>query len=62
MEIYNKEQVLDSNRVKADVSRLENYYKNRGFYNINIKSTFAIINEKNQFELIFNIDAGINFF
>ncbi len=53
---------LDSNRVKADVSRLENYYKNRGFYNINIKSTFAIINEKNQFELIFNIDAGNKFF
>ena len=62
MEVYYKEQFLDSNRVKADVSRLENYYKNRGFYNINIKSTFAIINEKNQFELIFNIDAGNKFF
>ena len=53
---------LDSNRIKADVFKLENFYKNRGFYNVKIKSTFAIINDKNQFELIFNIDSGEKFY
>ena len=52
---------LDSERIKTDVLRLNNYYKNRGFFNVKIKSTTAIINEENQFELIFNIDAGKKF-
>ena len=52
---------LDSERIKADERRLINYYKNRGFYNIKIKSTTAIINDENQFELVFNINAGEKF-
>ena len=54
--------LLDNSRIKADVSRLNNFYKNRGYFNVNIKSTTAIINEKNQFELIFNINAGKKYF
>ena len=53
---------LDINRVNADVFKLNNYYKNRGYFAVNIKSTTAIINEDNQFELIFNINAGEKFF
>ena len=53
---------LDTNRIKADVFKLENYYKNRGYYNVKINSTFAIINDQNQFELVFNIDSGKKFF
>ena len=53
---------LDTNRIKADVFKLENYYRNRGYYNVKIKSTFAIINDQNQFELVFNIDSGKKFF
>ena len=53
---------LDFNRINLDVSRLENFYKNRGFYNVNIKSTTAIITDKNQFELIFNINADKKFY
>ena len=53
---------LDINRVNADVFKLNNYYKNRGYFAVNIKSTTAIINEDNQFELIFNINAGENSF
>ena len=53
---------LDTNRISADVSRLENYYKNRGYYNAFIKSTTGIITDENQFELTFNINAGNKFF
>ena len=49
---------LDMNRISADTFRLREFYKNRGFFNVIIKSTTAIINEDNQFELVFNIDAG----
>ena len=53
---------LDTNRIKIDEERLNEFYKNRGFYNVNIKSTTAIINEDSQFELIYNINAGEKFY
>ena len=53
---------LDTNRISADLSRLNNFYKNRGYYNAKIKSTTGIITEDEQFELIFNINAGEQFF
>ncbi len=57
-----KNKFLDINRINVDVNRLENFYKNKGFYDVKIKSTTGIITEKNQFELIFNINAGNKFF
>ena len=53
---------LDKNRISADVSRLENYYLNRGYYNAVVKSTTGIITNENQFELTFNVNAGNKFF
>ncbi len=53
---------LDKNRISADLLRLNNFYKNRGYYNAKIKSTTGIITEDRQFELIFNINAGEKFF
>ncbi len=53
---------LDANRISADVNRLNNFYKNRGFYEAKIKSTTAVITNENQFELIFNIDSGNKFY
>ena len=53
---------LNTNRINLDVSRLENFYQNKGFYNVNIKSTTAVINDNNQFELIFNINAGKKYY
>ena len=53
---------LNTNRIDIDISRLENFYKNRGFYNVDVKSTTTIINENNQFELIFNIEANSKYF
>ena len=53
---------LDTNRINARCFKIKNFYKNRGYYNVKIKSTTAIINDENQFELIFNINAGEKFF
>ena len=53
---------LDSNRINLDLVRLNEFYKNRGFFDINIKSTTAVITDDNQFELIFNINAGEKYF
>ncbi len=53
---------LDVSRINLDILRLENFYKNRGFFNVKIKSTTAVINDENQFELIFNINSGKKFY
>ena len=57
-----KNKFLDLNRINADVNRLNKFYKNRGFYNVKIKSTTAVITDDNQFELIFNINSGNKFY
>ena len=41
---------------------LDKFYKNRGFYNVDIKSTTAVITNDNQFELIFNINSGNKYY
>ena len=45
-----------------DERLLKNFYKNNGYYNVVINSSFAKLIEENTFELIFNIDAGPKFF
>ncbi len=49
---------LDSNRIRLDENLLKNYYKNNGYYNVEINSSNAQLIDTNQFELIFNINAG----
>ena len=49
---------LDSSRVKADVFRLLSFYKNRGYFDVKIKSAISTVTQDEQFELVFNIDAG----
>ena len=53
---------LDQNRVNLDINRLNKFYKDRGFYNVKVKSSSAIIKNENFFELIFNIESGEKFF
>ena len=48
---------LNENLVEFDKKLLSNFYKNNGFYNVEINSSFAKLLNKNEFELIFNIDA-----
>ncbi len=49
---------LDTERINLDKNRLLNYYQNNGYYNVQIKSSSGILVDNNQFELIFNINAG----
>ena len=49
---------LDQNVVLLDERLLRNFYKNNGYYNVKINSSFAKLIDDNSFELIFNIDAG----
>src|SRR6056300_160595 len=49
---------LNQNSVYFDERLLENYYKNNGYYNVKINTSFAKLIDDNSFELIFNIDAG----
>ena len=53
---------LNQNSVFFDERLLKNFYKNNGFYNVKINSSFAKLIDDNDFELIFNIDSGNKFF
>ena len=53
---------LNQNTAFFDERLLKNFYKNNGYYNVVINSSFAKLIEENTFELIFNIDAGPKFF
>ena len=49
---------LNQNSVLLDKRLLKNFYKNNGYYNVEINSSFAKLIDENNFELIFNINAG----
>ncbi|WP_435087299.1 outer membrane protein assembly factor BamA [Candidatus Pelagibacter bacterium nBUS_29] len=49
---------LNQNTVLLDERLLKNFYKNNGYYNAVINSSFAKLIDENTFELIFNIDSG----
>ena len=54
---------LNQNLINLDKNLLNNFYKNRGFYNVKILDNFIEANtENNTFNLIYNIDAGEKFY
>ena len=53
---------LNEDLISLDERLLKNFYLNKGYYNININSSFAKLISNNDFELIFNIDADEKFF
>jgi len=53
---------LDESKIQLDENLLINYYKNKGYYNVKVKSAYAKNISNNYFELNFNIDAGKKFF
>ena len=53
---------LNENIIKFDERLLENFYINKGYYNVKINSSFAKITQDNDFELIYNIDANKKFY
>ncbi len=53
---------VDIQRFKLDENLLENFYRNNGYYNVKINSSFAQIIEDKYFEIVFNIDAGEKYY
>ena len=48
---------MNEGLVDFDIRLLKNFYKNNGYYNVVVNSSFAKAINDNEFELIFNIDA-----
>ena len=57
-----KNKYLDPNRISTDVNLLIKFYKNRGYYNVKVKSSYATVQNNQNFRLIFSIDAGEKFY
>jgi len=53
---------LNENRINLDINLLKNYFKNKGYYNVLVKSSSAKVTKNNNFVLIFNIDAGKKYY
>ena len=53
---------LNQNLIQLDTRLLKSFYLNKGYYNIKINSSFAKIVDKNEFEIIFNINADKKFY
>ena len=53
---------LDEMKIKNDEKLLNEFYKNKGYYNVKIKSSYAKNINNKFFELTFNIDAGEKYF
>ena len=59
--ISGRKYLLEST-VNLDKRLLKNFYLNKGYYNVKINSSFAKLNDKSNFELIFNITEGEKYF
>ncbi len=53
---------IDIKRISLDENLLRNFYKNNGYYNVKINSSFAQVVENKFFEIVFNIDAGDKYY
>ncbi len=49
---------LDQARINLDKRLITNYYKNLGFYEVEVLNSFAELNVNGDFNLIYNINAG----
>ena len=53
---------LNENLINYDKRLLNNYYKNKGFFNVIINSSFANYLGNDEFEIIYNISSGDKFY
>ncbi len=53
---------LNEDLINYDKRLLNNFYKNKGFFNIEINSSFANYLGKDEFEIIYNISSGEKFY
>lgn len=59
--LISKSIYLDLNRINLDKRLLLNFYKNNGYYNVNVKDSFVKLNKDGEFTLIFSISSGKKF-
>ena len=57
-----KKVFLNQSLINLDKSLLENFYKNKGYYNVKILNSFAEFDTNGFFKLIFNIEAGKKYY
>ena len=53
---------VNENLINYDKRLLNNFYKNKGFYNVIIESSFANYLGNDEFEIIYNISSGKKFY
>ena len=53
---------LNENLINYDKRLLNNFYKNKGFYEVKIDSSFANFLGNNEFEILYNISSGEKFY
>jgi len=53
---------LNENLINYDKRLLNNFYKNKGFYNVEIESSFASYLGNNEFEVVYNVSPGEKFY
>ena len=53
---------LNENLINYDKRLLNNFYKNKGFFNVVIESSFANYLGNDEFEIIYNISSGEKFY
>ena len=53
---------LNQSTIQLDKRLLENYYRNLGFYQVNVLESFAELDSLGNFNLVFNINSGERFF
>ena len=60
--IISGKKFLNENMINFDKRLLNNFYKNKGYYNVKIDSSFANFLGNDKFELIFNISSGKKYY
>jgi outer membrane protein insertion porin family len=60
--IISGKKYLREDIIKFDENLLSNFYKNEGYFNVKIETSFANYIGDDKFELVYNIDAGKKYF
>ena len=60
--IISGKKYLNESMINLDQRLLTNFYKNKGFFNVKVNSSFANYLGDDKFELIYNIAAGKKYF
>ena len=57
-----KNRFIDEKKISLDKKLLKNYYKNNGYYNVNVESSSVQLLDEDDFLLTYKIDAGEKFY